>query len=272
MQTLRQRLILANKPLSLARFWFWLAAVLLWVTPSYAQEAINFPPLTGRVVDAANILTPDQTSALADRLKALEDKTGHQVVIATIPDLQGHEIEDYGYQLGRYWAIGGKKGNDGLIIIVAPATHKIRIEVGYGLEPIVTDAVASIVISQQMTPAFRRGQYVTGLNAAVTTLTELLQLPPDEAQARAKQMADTQAKARSSAKWVRLIPWAIFLLFFVLPMFGRRRFGYGYGGLGYGIPFGGYGGGYSSGSSSGGGDSFSGGGGSFGGGGASGSW
>lgn len=267
-------MILANKRASFARFWLWLAAVLLWVAPSYAQDALNFPPLTGRVVDAANLLTPEQTSALADRLKAIEDKTGHQVVIATIPDLQGHEIEDYGYQLGRNWGIGSKTGNDGVIIIVAPTTHKIRIEVGYGLEPIITDAVASVIISQQMTPAFRQGQYVGGLNAAVTTLTELLQLPPDEAQARAKQMAASQAKARSNAKWFRLIPWAIFLLFFVLPMFGRRRYGYGYGygGYGYGMPFGGYGGGYSSGSSGGGGDSFSGGGGSFGGGGASGSW
>lgn len=256
----------------LAHLWLWLVALLFVAMPVRADEALSFPPLTGRVVDAANILSADQTSALADRLKQIEDKTGHQVVIATIPDLQGHEIEDYGYQLGRYWAIGSKTGNDGLIIIVAPATHKIRIEVGYGLEPIVTDAAASVIISQQMAPAFRENNYVGGLNAAINTLSELLQLPPDQAQARVKQMADAQKVSRSKAKWIRLIPWLFFVLFFILPMFGRRRYyrSYGYG-YGYGMPFIGSGGDFSGGGSSGG-DSFSGGGGSFGGGGASGSW
>jgi len=264
----RRRSILVNRLL------VWLAVVLLGAAPALAQNALTFPPLTGRVVDAAHVLTPDQVGALSSQLQAIEAKTGHQVVVATLADLQGHDISDYGYQLGRAWGIGSKSGNDGIVIIVVPSARKARLEVGYGLEPIVTDAVASVIISQQMAPPFRDRNYAGGLSAAVNTLGDLLQLPPDQAQARAQQLAATQASTANAAKWIHLIPWLIFVLFFILPMFGRRRRGYGYG---YGympfIPIGGFGGGDSSGGSfGGGGDSFSGGGGSFGGGGASGSW
>ncbi len=264
---IRHRLsILLNK---LALFF---AGLLLWIAPVYA-DALTFPPLTGRVVDNAHVLTAEQSAALSAKLQTIEQNTGHQVVVATVSDLQGDDIADYGYQLGRSWGLGAKGKNDGVLILIAPTLRKARIDVGYGLEPILTDATSSVIINQQMAPPFRDGNYAGGLNAAVNTVSELLQLPPDEARARAKALADAQSAQQNSAKWMRMIPWIIFGLFFILPMFGRRR---GYGGYGYApyIPLGGFGGGYSGGSSfgGGGGDSFSGGGGSFGGGGSSGSW
>jgi uncharacterized protein len=248
------------------------AGWLLLAAPAYA-DALTFPPLTGRVVDNAHVLTAEQSAALSAKLQTIEQNTGHQVVVATVPDLQGDDIADYGYQLGRSWGLGAKGKNDGVLILVAPTLRKARIDVGYGLEPILTDATSSLIIAQQMAPPFRDGNYAGGLNAAVNVIGELLQLSPGEAQARAKAMAAQQANAQNKAKLLRYIPWILFALFFILPLFGRRRGGYGYGGYGYApyIPMGGFGGGYSGGSS-GGGDSFSGGGGSFGGGGASGSW
>ena len=276
MQTLHQRSTLLN------RLVFWLAVVILGIAPATAQTP-TFPPLSGRVVDGAHVLSADQATALDAKLQALETTTGHQLVVATIADLQGHDISDYGYQLGRFWGIGAKGKNDGALIILAPNEHKTRIEVGYGLEPIVTDALSSVIINTRMVPAFKTGDYAGGLNAGVDALGELLKLPPDEAAARAKAMiaehAQNQSNARGTTNIGHLLPLIFFLLFFVLPILFRRR-GYGGGmasGLGQVALWSAlnsgrdYGGG---GSSFGGGDGggFSGGGGSFGGGGSSGSW
>lgn len=258
-----------------------LGLLLLWLAAMMPQmvraDALTFPPLTGRVVDTANLLQPDQAAALSDKLKGIETTTGHQVVIATLNDLQGDDIADYSYQLGRAWRIGGKGTNDGLVIVVVPSAHKLWITTGYGLEPIVTDAMASLIIHDKITPLFKTGDFAGGLNAGVDALADLLKLPPDEAVARSKALVNArkaaQAQEAKTSNIIRWLPWILFAVFFVLPMlFGRRR------GVGYVpmfIPMGGFGGGgYSSGTSFGGGgdDSFSGGGGSFGGGGAGGSW
>jgi uncharacterized protein len=262
----------------------WLAAFVLSIGTANA-DTLNYPALSGRVVDAAHILTADQAAGLDTQLKAIETNTGHQLVVATVADLQGHDIADYGYQLGRSWGIGAKGKNDGALILVAPNEHKVRIEVGYGLEPIVTDGVSSVIISTRMLPAFKAGDYAGGISLGVDALGALLKLPPDEAAARAKAMVLAQGQADRAAHTGRgvgnLLPILFFLLFFVLPMLFRRRGGYGYGG---GMASGlgqvalwsalNSGGGYREGGGSfgGGGDSFSGGGGSFGGGGSSGSW
>lgn len=257
-----------------------LVFALVIVAPAHA-DTLNFPTLSGRVVDTAHILSADQAAALEAKLQAIQANTGHQVVVATIPDLQGHPIDDYGYQLGRAWGIGSKDKNDGALILVAPNDHKVRIEVGYGLEPIVTDALSTVIIRNQMTPSFRQGDYAGGLNGGVDALAGLLKLPPDQAAAQAKQMVADQAAADAGRgaqgfNIFNYLPIIIFLLFFLSSVFRRRR-----GGMGGGLPiflwggglggggFGGYGG---SDNGFGGGGGFSGGGGSFGGGGASGSW
>ncbi len=259
-----------------------LAALLTFAVPAYA-ETLSFPALSGRVVDAAHILPADQVAVLEDKLKAIEAGTGHQVVVATIADLQGHDIADYGYQLGRSWGIGAKGKNDGAIIILVPAVHKVRIEVGYGLEPIITDALSEVVISTRMVPLFKGGDYPGGLNAGVDALGNLLKLTPEEAAARTKvlraQQAQDQAIGQGTAHFSSIIPIAFFLLFFLAPLlFRRQRYGGGlasglgqvmlWNALGSSLSQGGSGGSSFGGND----DSFSGGGGSFGGGGASGDW
>src|SRR3546814_10027569 len=101
---------------------------------SETAPAYPFPALTGRDVDAANLLPPQQEARLSDRLKTLEDRSKHQFVVVTVPSLGGHTIDDYGLHLGRTWGIGRKDYNDGVLLIVAPNERKVRIEVGYGLE------------------------------------------------------------------------------------------------------------------------------------------
>src|ERR1051326_1924547 len=109
-----------------------LLALLCWLAPAAAPP--QFPALTGRVVDAANILSGDTKSDLNQKLAALEAKTSRQLVVVTIPSLGGYDIADYGYQLGRAWGVGQAKLNNGVLLIVAPTEHRVRIEVGYGLE------------------------------------------------------------------------------------------------------------------------------------------
>ena len=143
------------------------AAILLALAPaaSVSAEEIHFPELTGRVVDEAGVLPADQKAELSQRLKALEEKNGRQLVVVTLKSLQGQEISDYGYQLGRHWGIGQKGQNNGVLLIVAPEEHKVRIEVGYGLEPILTDALSSNIIQTKILPKFRAGD-VPGCTAA----------------------------------------------------------------------------------------------------------
>ena len=122
-----------------------LLALLIWSTAAQAA-GLSFPPLTDRVVDAARVLDGDTVAALDQQLAAHEQATGQQVVVATIPDLADQDIADYGYQLGRAWGIGRAGKNDGALLIVAPTERQVRIEVGYGLEGTLTDAVSAQII------------------------------------------------------------------------------------------------------------------------------
>src|SRR5882757_9628641 len=163
-----------------------LAAVLAFfciIAP--ASAAPKFPALSGRVVDDANILSSGTKTDLIQKLAALESKTSRQLVIVTLPSLQGYEISDYGYQLGRAWGIGQKTLNNGILFIVAPKEHKTRIEVGYGLEPIITDAFSSVVIQTQVLPKFRGGDFNGGVEAGTDALIQQLSLETSEAERRA---------------------------------------------------------------------------------------
>ena len=142
----------------------WLA--LLLVSPAHAQ---TFPPLTGRVVDDAHLLTDAQKIDVTSKLAALEAGTGRQLVVATIPSLEGRPIEDYGYRLGRTWAIGQKGKDDGVILLVAPAEHKVRIETGYGARVFMTDAVSSVIIRDVITPSSRPGTWAAGSSPGSTS-------------------------------------------------------------------------------------------------------
>jgi uncharacterized protein len=258
------------------------ALALLLLAPAAALAAPKFPPLTGRVVDDANLLSPQAESKLTDELATLEAQTGHQLVVATVPTLQGYEIEDYGYQLLRTWGIGRKDEDDGIILLVAPKERKVRIEVGYGLEPVMTDALSSLIIQRAILPAFKAGDYEKGVVAGTEAIARQIGLPPDEAKAAVQQAAATQASDSSGGGGFGVpIIFAIFIVVWVLSgvlhLFGGRR-RYGGGALWWLLPLilssgrGRGGGGWGGGGGGWGGGGFSGGGGSGGGGGASGSW
>jgi uncharacterized protein len=162
-----------------------LALLLLLAAPALAQ---SFPPLSGRVVDAANLLPPGAEARLTAKLAALEERTGGtQLVVATIPDLEDYPIEDYGYRLGRHWGIGQKGASNGVILLVAPAERKVRIEVGYGLEPVLTDALSHRIIQRQILPSFRQGDFAGGIEKGADALIAQLELPPEEAERRAAE-------------------------------------------------------------------------------------
>ncbi len=252
----------------------WLACLLLLIAG--VAQAQTFPALTGRVVDAANIIPDDQEAALTAKLDTLEKGSSRQLVVATVPSLEGYDIADYGYRLGRTWGIGQKDQNNGAILLVAPNDRKVRIEVGYGLEPILTDAFSSVIINTQIIPAFKAGDFPAGINAGTDAIIAQLKLPPEEAAKYAAQLASQSANANKGDSISSALFWLFIFLFFILPLF-RSIFGRGRGRRhGHGpviIWGGGSGGGWGGGSSGGGfGGGFSGGGGSFGGGGASGGW
>ncbi len=233
-----------------------------------ATAAPKFPALTGRVVDDANILSAQTKADLTQKLAALEQKTSRQLVVVTIPSLGGYEISDYGYQLGRAWGIGQKTLNNGILFIVAPTEHKTRIEVGYGLEPIITDAFSSVVIQTQVLPQFRKGDFNAGVEAGVDALIQQLSLDPSEAEKRAAA-AEQQPVQNGNGGGGGLTSLLIILFIFIAI---ARVFG-GWGLLPFLFMGGGRGGFGGGGWSGGGGGGWSGGGGgSFGGGGSSGGW
>lgn len=149
-----------------------LAALLFAAWPSFA--APSFPSLTGRVVDNADILSPEAEAALTAKLEGLEVRTGRQVVIATVADLQGHEIDAYGLQLAQTWGVGRRDFNDGVLFLIAPAAGKVRIEVGSGLEEVLTDTLSGDILQIQVLPHFRAGDLPGGVVAGADALIEHL--------------------------------------------------------------------------------------------------
>jgi len=233
---------------------------LVVVATGAIATAADFPSLTGRVVDAAGILGAATEAELNRQLEAHERATGQQIVVATVEDLGGLDIQDYGYQLGRQWGIGGKEHDTGVVLIVAPAQRKVGIEVGYGLEGELTDALSSNIIQTRILPEFRNGNFDAGVRAGVSAIIAVL-----------GGQGDAQAAQEPR---VHVLPVGVFwliVLFIVLSGFGGGRRGRG--GLARAIIWGSVLNGMSGGRGGrSGGGGFSGGGGSFGGGGASGSW
>ena len=139
-------------------------------TPAAKSSGPEFPPLTGRIVDEADLLPPAQERRLAAASAALEREVGAQFVIVTVPSLQGYPILEYGVDLGREWGIGSRQRNDGIILLVAANERQVRIEVGRGLEPRVTDPYAARVLEEQILPRFREGDMAGGIVAGSEAL------------------------------------------------------------------------------------------------------
>jgi uncharacterized protein len=261
---------------------------LLWAvlfTPALQAEP-EFPALSGRVVDQASVLSAPVIQQLTTLLAQHEAATGNQVVVVTLSSLQGYEIEEFGYQLGREWGIGEKGKDNGVLLIVAPNERKLRIEVGYGLEGTLTDALSKNIIETVITPRFKQkdmpGGIVEGAHAILAVLDG------------SYEASSERTKGEGKSDHFVVIIMLGFIGGFVARLFLGSRLGGGLVGAAIAVVMGllfstllvavmaGFisfvlqlegsrsSGGYSGGGSSGGG--FSGGGGSFGGGGASGSW
>ncbi len=235
-----------------------------------AYAAANFPALTGRVVDDAHILSAVTTADLERKLADLEQKSGIQLVVATVSSLNGEEIEPYANELFRAWRLGEAKQNNGALLLIAPKERRMRIEVGYGLEGTLTDAVSSVIIANAIAPRFKAGDFNGGVTRGVDDI--ITALTTDSAEWKPKA---TDMRAEHEASFLdTLAPFLIFLfIMFVLSRVARRGGGnvvFIPMGMGGGGRFGGGGGGFGGGGFGGGG--FSGGGGSSGGGGASGGW
>lgn len=266
----------------------YLLAALSWAAlfASLVQAAPEFPSLSGRVVDQAKLLSTQTANELTTLLAQHEETTGNQVVMVTLSSLGGYEIADYGYQLGRHWGIGQQGKDNGVLFIVAPSERKVRIEVGYGLEGTLTDALSKNIIETVITPRFKQkdmpGGIVEGAHAILAVLDG------------SYEASSERTKGEGKSDHFVVIIMLGFIGGFVARLFLGSRLGGGLVGAAIAVVMGllfstllvavmaGFisfvlqlegsrsSGGYSGGGSSGGG--FSGGGGSFGGGGASGSW
>ena len=262
----------------------WLA---LFALPAAAQ---TFPALSGRVVDQADLLRPEQELDLTSKLAALEAQSGRQFVIATVKSLEGREISDYSTQLGRAWKIGDEQRDDGVVMVVAPKERKVWIATGYGADDVLTDAVTGLIIRQAVLPKFKAGDMGGGIIAGADAVIQQLQLPPEEARRRATEIGASAKKREVDVNPLPVI-FIVIIFFVIIGSIAKRAGGRRYRRRGGGIsPWvilwglneiskasrgrgGSFGGGSSWGGGGGwGGGGFSGGGGSFGGGGAGGSW
>src|SRR5476649_95621 len=227
---------------------------------------LTLPALSGRIVDQANIIPDATRSAIEQKLADLEAKSGIQLVVATVTSLEGQEIEPYANALFRTWKLGQKEKNNGVLLLVAPNEHRVRIEVGYGLEGTLTDALSKVIITNAIAPRFKAGDVGGGISRGVDDIITVLTTDASEWEKRPSLRLDNQKENDP-------VNWAIVLLIFVVLVLlivsrSFRQFFFLMllsGGPGGRSSSGGFSGGFSGGG-------FSGGGGSSGGGGASGSW
>ena len=275
----------------------WLILFLLCLLPfAVAAAEVAVPVLTARVTDLTGTLTAEQRSTLESRLQALETQKGSQIAVLLVPTTQPETIEEYSIRVVDQWKLGRKKVDDGVLLLIAKDDRKLRIEVGYGLEGALPDAIAKRIIAEDITPHFKQGDFYGGIVAGVTRIDAVIQ---GEALPSRKQTSNGNTSVESYLPFLifaALVSGAILrrifgtfpgamvngglvgiaamvlgggvifaIIFGIVAFFfalikGGRSGGFGSGGFGGG-------GGFSSG-----GGGFSGGGGGFGGGGASGNW
>jgi len=234
-----------------------LLQLLLLLALVLPAAALEVPPLTGHVNDRAGILSSQTELRLEQALSDFERSDSTQIVVLTIPSLEGESLEEYSIRVAQTWGIGQKGKDNGALLLVARDDRKVRIEVGYGLEGRLTDLLAGRIVDYDIVPRFKAGDFDGGVTAGVVGMIEAVR-------------GEYQGTGRTTKKHRRHpLGWLALLLFFgpaLLSLGGGSRRGYRRRHGGFWIGGGGFGGGF------GGGGGFSGGGGGFGGGGSSGSW
>jgi uncharacterized protein len=282
-----------------------LALLLCWAFAASADVAV--PPLTGRVVDQTGTLSSNDIASLTQKLKDFETRKGSQIAVLIVPTTAPETIEQYSIRVAEAWKIGRKKIDDGAILLVAKDDHKLRIEVGYGLEGALTDVTSQRIIDEIITPKFRSGDFAGGISAGVDRIIGVVDGEPLPTPAPRQQDSGSALSqlinpfnpfviigvlvlggflrsvlgrlvgSLATGGLIGLVAWLIIgslvvsvIAAAIASVFTLLSDSLGSGAVGRGGGFVGGGGSFSG--SSGGGGGFSGGGGSFGGGGASGSW
>lgn len=194
------------------------AALFLLAAPAaHAQELVAVPPLTSPVTDVAGILAPDQAAALDAKLRAFEQGKGSQVAVLIVPSTRPEEIEQYGVRVAETWKLGRAGVDDGALLLVATEDRRVRIEVGYGLEGTLPDAIANRIIDEDIVPRFRSGDYYGGISTGVDRMLRVIEGEPLP-----------EPERRSPAQGVpglsELLPFLFVLMLFGGSIF-RRLFG-----------------------------------------------
>src|SRR5215831_5587785 len=194
-----------------------------------AVLAVNFPALTGRVVDQAHIIRPETRSTIETKLADLEGKSGIQLAVASVPSLEGEEIEPYANELFRTWKLGEKTKNNGVLLLVAPKERKVRIEVGYGLEGTLTDALSNVIITGAIVPRFKVNDYAGGIERGIDGIISVLTTDASEWRQRAKARNDEQQPVFDRLMPLILLALLVFILRFMMTHArpdprGRRRY------------------------------------------------
>lgn len=233
----------------------------------------DFPKLTGRVVDQAQIISAEDEARLTKQLSEVEGQSTDQIVVVTLKSLGGYPIEDYGYQLGRHWGIGQAGKDNGVLLIIAPNERQVRIEVGRGLEGNLPDSLAGLIIQRRILPHFKKGNLVAGIFAGVEDIKASLLGNGEEVALRARKPV---AKIDPLLPFIFFAFWLVPFIYLISSLARDRQVGGRMPGGVVIVPAD-YGGASDGWSGTGGfrrprSGGFSGGGGSFGGGGASGSW
>ncbi len=195
-----------------ASFGVWLAAALLCAV-AIAQP--SFPALTGRVVDTANLLDTATRKSISAALEAHEAETTNQIVVVTVPTLEGYDIADYGVQLARHWGVGTEENNNGVVLLVAPNERKVRIEVGYGLEGALPDGLSGDIIRRKILPEFRTSNFSGGISNGVTAVLQAVAGEYDY---------DPSAQSDTSSSHLKAAVPIIFIGLMFVSTIANRRF------------------------------------------------
>ena len=180
----------------------WISLACCGVAQTAASPVLTFPALTGRVVDDAGLLSMADRAALAASLSDLQANTTYQLVIVTLKSLQGTTIEDFGYQLGRLWQIGQKDKDSGVLLIVAAAERRVRIEVGYGLEGTLTDPATNVIIENSILPAFKNGDFAGGIKEGTQQIILMLAGNIEASQSVSADRVTSDPATNSTPVWL----------------------------------------------------------------------
>jgi uncharacterized protein len=210
------------------------ALAMLFAALAFPAMAAEFPPRpAGPIYDGADLLPPADEAALDARLREFNRRTGNAVIVATVTSLDGQNIENYSRQLYETWGIGGAERDAGVLLLVAPSEREMRIEVGYGLTPYITDILSGRIIRNDITPRFKAGDMAGGINAGVDAMVTQLERSPEDAIAiaEAAKAAEKQRHANATPIVAGVAFWIFIIVLFTF-MFARKHKGRGYRGRG----------------------------------------